>query len=607
MKKIGVFAILFLFLFITLPISLAADEDTTLTDTDTSATQIEKGFECLEAKALTCSGLTTQDIALTILATPDNIFDNCVSELEKKKTATQHWATIEDTAIAILALEHAGKNTTLSENWLLTQERNPTDLTWYIQQDSNGRTECNIAYNTKNYNIVIGEDKKIDSNSIGTCLDTANSDFWLEISSSSRCYDEKFSIKCDKEFMTNLLYKNDDSSTLYILEGSKTNPALTSTDLEVKSKCFGSSKCDYEATAWATMALLKTGHSVEKYIPYLIATADTNEEYLPEAFIYMLTNYEDYATQLIDNQDQLRGYWDTNNPSNTRYYDTALALIALGGSSSEQITSAKNKLLYDQGTNGCWQNSVKDTAIVLWALAGRAGRISEISGESNNMEYCSQAGYFCISSYDCPISDNLGSQYSCGSLSNVCCKTENLKTCSEYGGEKCASGKTCSLLKKSSDITECCTGTCKEATQESECEENSYSCMDSCSEYQESVSSYSCEDSKVCCRSKTRDNNEASLWWIWILILLILIVLVGIGYVYRDKLKKLLSKIKKKPKKGKTNGGIPPMRPRSGMPPRPGFPPIRRPMPPVAQMRQRPSYQDKAMSDTFSKLKEMSS
>ena len=31
------------------------------------------------------------------------------------------------------------------------------------------------------------------------------------------------------------------------------------------------------------VALLETGHNVEEYIPYIIAMADTNERYLPEA------------------------------------------------------------------------------------------------------------------------------------------------------------------------------------------------------------------------------------------------------------------------------------------------------------------------------------
>jgi len=123
------------------------------------------------------------------------------------------------------------------------------------------------------------------------------------------------------------------------------------------------------------LALLKTGHDISEFIPYIISMAGSNKQYLPDAFIYTLTNYNDYATELIANQ-KLGNYWVADNSANDKFYDTSLALVSLGSSSSEQATKAKSWLLFSQGTNGCWQNSVKDTAIALWALAGRAGKVS---------------------------------------------------------------------------------------------------------------------------------------------------------------------------------------------------------------------------------------
>lgn len=596
MKKIGVFVILFLLLFSLVPLSLAEETETT---ENTELDKIETAFNCLEEKAKDCSGLSTQETALTILATPDNIFNSCVTELESRQTLN-HWTTIQDTAMAILALKHAGKDTKLSEDWLLEQEKTPTELIWYIQQDSNTETQCYISYDTKEFSISVDANKKIDSNA-GTCLSLANSDFWLKISST--CYDTEFAIKCDKDFIANLLYKNKNSDTLYVLKGTESSPALGSINLKIKSKCFGSNNCNYEATAWATLALLKTGHNVEEYIPYIIAMSNSNEKYLPEAFIYMLTNYEDYATQLIARQDQLGNYWKIPESSNTRYYDTALSLIAMGSSSAEQITNAKDQLWFDQAANGCWQNSIKDTAIILWALVGRAGKTAESSGVS----YCSEANYFCIPSYDCPDTEK-AKDYFCPSLSETCCMTENLKTCSEYDGEECSSDEKCTgNERKATDTNKCCTGICKEKSQETECEASFYTCMDSCSDFQEPMPTYSCDNSQVCCRTKTTTPDKKSIWWIWVLIILILATLGAIGYIYREKLKKLWLKIKNKSKKGKGKGGIPPRGPRPRMPPRPGFPPIRRARPPIAPIQRRPAHRDKAMADTFKKLKEMSS
>jgi hypothetical protein len=491
-------------------------------------------------------------------------------------------------------MQHAGEDTEASEKWLLKQERTPTDLVWYLQQDSNVAAECHVGYESKDYIINIGSNKKIDRNA-GTCLTRAQSNFWLKVDPD--CYDEEFTVECDQSFIANLIYKNKNSPTIYVLEGTDSEPAFGSIKLNVKSKCFGTSSCDYEATAWATLALLETGHDVEDFIPYVVAMSDTNERYLPEAFIYMLTNYEDYATQLIADQ-KLGNYWEAPNSAYNRYYDTALALIAVGSSSSEQITKARDWLLFSQGTNGCWQNSVRETAIVLWALTGRSGRSSAGGG----VTYCSEAGYFCIPSADCPSSEDVGNNYFCPSLSDTCCITENLKSCSEYSGEECSSDEICvGNSRKATDTTNCCTGECKPKPQETECEQNFYTCMTECSEYQELVTEYSCDGTEVCCRTKTTETS--STWWIWLLVILIIVVLAAIGYILREKLKLLLFRIKSKFKKDKGKKG--PSSRGSGGPPRPGFPPIRRPRQPVAPIR-RGLHKDTAMSETFRKLKEMS-
>lgn len=603
MKKTCALAILSLLLF-SISLTVAADNETTeQSDSD----KIQNGFDCLEEKAGDCSTLTTQETALTILATPDNIFDDCVQELENRQES-DNWGNVRDTALAILALKHAGKDTEPAEDWILEQEQIPTELIWYMQQDSNTKTECHISYDANGYTINVEENKKIDSNA-GQCLSLAQSNFWLQIAPA--CYNKEFTIECDQDFIANLLYKNKKSPTIHIPKGTDSSPAFGTIELNVQSKCFGATSCDYEATIWATLALLKTGHNVEKFIPYIIAMSDTNERYLPEAFVYMLTNNEDYATQLIANQ-KLGNYWEAKSSAYNKFYDTSIVLIALGSSSSEQITKARDWLLFSQGSNGCWQNSAKETAITLWALAGRSGRTPAGNGSSSSsgsgVTYCSEAGYFCIPSFDCPSSEDVGNNYFCPSLSDTCCTTENLKTCSDYGGEKCTTEEVCiGNERKTSDITRCCTGTCQDRPQETECESNLYTCMDSCSEFQEPMPAYSCDQAQVCCRIKTTTEETSSAWWIWILVILILATLVAIGYVYREKLKLLWFQLKTKFKKDEGKGGGAPRGPHSGIPPRPGFPPIRR----VQQKRppQARSYdrRDKSMFDTFKKLRDMSS
>ena len=592
MKKTGALLII---LLLSLSITIA-DNETNNTTSQQPTSKIEEGFQCLEEKADDCSALTTQEVALTILATPDNIFDDCVAELQSRMSEN-NWGNVRDTALAILALKHAGKDTQVNEEWILTQEQTPTELIWFLQEDSNEQTECHIGYASNDYTITITENKKIDRNA-GTCLIRAQSNFWLQVA--PNCYDEEFTIECDKDFIANLLYKNQRSSTIYVLDGTESSPAFGSIKLSIKSKCFGTGSCDYEATAWATLALLQTGHNVEEYIPYVIAMSETNQAYLPESFIYMLTNYDDYASQLIANQ-KLGNYWEAKNSAYNRFYDTSLALISLGSSSAEQVTKSRDWLLFSQGSNGCWQNAIKETAIVLWALAGKSGKTSTGGG----VTYCSEAGYSCIPAFDCPASEDVGDNYFCPSLSDTCCMTENLKTCSEYFGEKCSINEICTGNKrKATDTTECCTGECVERPTENECEKNFYTCMDECSEFQEPVSTYSCDGLDVCCRTKTTQPDEGWSLWIWILIIAIIIILIAIAYLKRDKLKLLLFRIKTKFKKDKGGRGPTSRGPPPGFPPRPGFPPIRRQ--PMPQRQQIQPHKDEAMSETFRKLKAMS-
>ncbi len=588
MKKGGALLILFSIFFISLASAF-------------NQSDITKGFQCLEEKAGDCSALSNQELALTILATPDNIFSKCVSELKAKKT-NSNWGNVRDTALAVLALNHAKESTKDAEEWLLNQTRTPTDLEWYIQQDSNSATECVFSYSGQDYPVTIGENKKISADA-GTCLTRAQSNFWFKINPS--CYDKEFSIECDKAFIGSLLYKSPNSETIHVLEGTESSPAFGSIKLTVNSKCFGSSSCDYEATAWAVSALLRTGHVITNYLPYLIAQSETNERFLPNAFIYMATNYNDYATKLVS-EVKLGNYWLASNSAYNKFYDTALALVSLGSSSAEQVQKSKDWLVFSQGTNGCWQNSIRDTSIVLWALTGKPGKSSGVGNATGSTSYCKDANYFCIPTAECPSIENVGANYFCPSLSETCCIKENLKTCSALGGSLCGADEVCvGNEKKALDSNACCTGECVPRQLENECEANFYTCANSCSDSQEAVSLFACDGGQVCCKTKTESESSGSLWWLWLLIILLIIAILA--WVFRARLKAFWFKIKNRKKGGSTSTTSSGQGPRGPpMPPAPMF--ASRPRP---QMVNQSSYRgydrrDKEMSDTFKKLRDLS-
>ena len=100
--------------------------------------KIENAFTCLESKvANKCSSLSIEEISLTILASPENVIDECVDALKAKMSNDGSFGTIKETALAVLALDHVSQDTAKSESWLLDQNKTPSDLIWYLEQDSN--------------------------------------------------------------------------------------------------------------------------------------------------------------------------------------------------------------------------------------------------------------------------------------------------------------------------------------------------------------------------------------------------------------------------------------------------------------------------------------
>ena len=620
MKKIGV-SILIIILFLSLTLVIAAENDTNNTASTTPTTtqqqnlsKIEKAFECLEEQVEgNCDSLSIPEISFTILATPKNsIMEECKDSLISKRSSQGDcWPSgncnIKDTAIAVLAMDHLGQNTDDAEEWLLNQNRTATDLIWYLEQDSDEPSQCKISYSGNDYTIDVADNKKINTNA-GSCLSLAQSNFWLQVA--QNCYNTEFAVSCDKEFIATFLYRYQNSPTLFILSDTASQPSYGTVNLKINTKCFGASSCDYESSLWATIALIQKNHDVDNFLPYLIALAEANQRYLPNSFLYMATSYEDYGNKLIQDQ-RLGNYWQADLTPYNKFYDTSLALLALRNSQAEQVVKSKDWMLFQQKEDGCWKNSnpetIRDTAIALWALTGRSYGSTGTGGETT---YCSEANFFCIATADCPENQQLGNYY-CSGLGNTCCQTENLKTCSEYLGKVCSSDELCTgNTKKSSDQDNCCLGDCQTKTTETECESMRYICRSECGDNQEEVS-HSCDSGDVCCRTSTTPE-PSSLLWLWIL-LIILIIIIVLLIIFRHRVKLAYFKMKNKFKKDKGPKGLsgpfspgPP----GAFPPRPGFPPIRRmPMrrgPARPVQRPQPQSRDKSMDETFKKLQEMS-
>jgi hypothetical protein len=296
-------------------------------------------------------------------------------------------------------------------------------------------------------------------------------------------------------------------------------------------------------------------------------------------------------------------------------YDTALALLVFGPrNTQEQLVSAKNWVLnFKQEANGCWNSrNIRDTAFLLWALEQRQAKTDSQIIVSPTTR-CEDAGFFCSGSFEC--SDVGGEQlnnYFCGG-SSICCNKNPLKGCLDLLGKVCTGGLVCSGSTKQSLDGVCCLAECVESSsQTTECGDSGYSCRDSCLASQEEVS-YSCgTGSQVCCaRDSSTDESKGIPIWVWLLIG-ILILLIALAIVFRDRIKVWFYKYKNRNKGPQGGQGMqrPPFGPGA---PRPGFPPLVRPMgrpmiPPPGRPMQRPpiqASQNSRQQDAFARLKEM--
>ncbi len=388
-----VFGILVVFLLISISFAFA----------ETESEKVNDAYTCLRNKIneKKCSELSIEEQVFSLLAV-----SKCKSEVVSilKKDA-------KTTAQAILALDRVGFDTGKVEDWLQSQTQPPSELTWYLQIESSEPTTCKISYSTE-HTIEIDENKKINARA-GSCLTLAQGGYWLEISPS--CFDEKFSISCDKQFFTNLLYKKKDSSTIYLSEIHSASADGT-TEEKVNSLCFKKDdSCDYESTLWAALALNKKGYNINYYLPYLVSMMDENKKYLPEAFLYLLTENEDYYDNLLLKQTPTDHYWEE---SDNKYYDTALALYALQNDDSPQKSDAIKWLLDVQNEDGCWRG-VTETAFILYSVWPEEVSVPEPSDE-------------------------------------------DLESCDELNGELCSYGEECDGKTVDSSDGRCCLGTCKE-------------------------------------------------------------------------------------------------------------------------------------------------
>jgi hypothetical protein len=319
------------------------------------------GYSCLENKISqkTCNSMTFEEKVFSLMSVGE-----CRDSLLSDRSSNFCWpkssCNVKSTAQAVFALNDKKFNTTLSNNWLLTQTKVTTDLQWFLEIDTYSPSNCEIEYKGGKYTLLINAERKLSSSNLGACLKINPNAYWINISSS--CYNTEFHISCDSRYLTTLLFKKlDNSYTIHVLGETHSGSPYANVTEKVDALCFkDGNSCTYEGTLWATFALWTQGYDVSKFIPYLTALRDSNSRYLPEAFLFFMTGK--FEGDLLFKQKQ-SSYWEE---SGDRYYDTALALWPFKYKEISEKEIAKEWLLNVQSREGCWNSgNIRDTAFIL--------------------------------------------------------------------------------------------------------------------------------------------------------------------------------------------------------------------------------------------------
>lgn len=608
-KKGMVYAILLVLLFI--PLISGINESL-----------VDEGYDCLNERVSqrTCEDLSLEEKVFSSLA-----IGKCTEEILDEAESDSCWSgdypdcKLDLTAKVALALDKSGESYEDSVDWLSSQNKTTENLDWFLQVETSEKpANCDVSYNGNSYEASIDEEGDFTSD-VGTCLGVSEEGNWLEISND--CYGMDIDVSCNSSFSTNLLFSGESSPAINVLEETSSASQGGTTTERVESLCLQEEdRCSYPGTLWGTLVLNYFGEDTSGYMPYLIASKEDEKRYLPDSFLYSLTDNRLYLEELLQIRSPA-GYWEE---SGDRFYDTAIAMNSLRNSEISELEKTEEWLIDTQEDDGCWDNgNIRNTAFVLYSTWPKSFSDSETESET----ICSDEGY-CLSRSKC---DEAGGEelqeytHTC-SGTEVCCDSEEKEEetceelageqeseiCDEYNGEYCSEGEEISSASDLGYGEICCIGGSCEAEEEpdepeeADCEENGGECRaGDCEENEYEETSRTCEGDDICCMSSGETSSDSEIpWWVWVLAVLVL--LAALGIIFKDKLEELWVRMKS----GSGNGkGKPGPRGPGGRPPAhpPGKPVPRRVAPrQQPQPRQRPRrHNPKELDSVLGKLREM--
>jgi len=556
-------------------------------------TKVDNAYKWLSDKVKTSGGWgNTEENSLSILALRNS--DSALAQqgvsnlLTNSKNSGECWpqasCRVKDTALALVALNAMGADTSKAKAWLAAQQKLFLEEgNWFLQYElaGAGNGTCKAEYNYGGENrqdhILVRSDRTVALQQASLCLDVlTGKPWWAAIK--SNCLQTEFFVSCqESNWLANILFISD---PLYMPFTEVKSPGV----LKISSKCFPSTSggaCDYDATQWATYALKLLGVDAQTRA-YLESGADANKP-LSYAFLYLIRQDLVYGQKLATEQSAA-GYWDGSD----KYFRTAISYLSVRETTLAKLDVARGWLLSNQNQDYSWgAQKQRDTAAVLWAVfsSGSTGgggvgvqkctdfgnvccdasNVKTGALEISTLSCAGQIGAVCVTPSDCETSS---AEETCGVDRGICCETpasgaqrysELDDTC--FGADVCASScETAPEEKTCTDSGYCCDAVAKDATK--------YPNFDS-----------TCSSGQACaseCKSTSSGSGNLKLL-VWILVGLVVIGLIVLLVVLMRR-RKSKGEIESLPALGGFSAGPPRPMPRP-MPFGPG-PPVGRPMPP---------------------------